>query len=108
MFEAFAPSRDENVTQLNLDESWVVRKYKYTKDKEDGGYYLLYHHHPEGEVIIRESRFKKPGRTGATLGLVASPPGVSNKAVGHAKCLVCNTLAPTEALGFLEMCKWER
>ncbi len=83
-------SVNEEVKHLNLDESWAVRRYKY--HRADSGYYLLYHHHP----------------TRRTLGLVASPPGISDKEVGHAKCVVCHAIAPAEALGFLEMCKWQR
>lgn len=105
----FVPSLEEGEEHANLqlDGPWVVRRYTYFAS--DNEHYLLYHYHPAGVPLkFVRSDFERPALNQATLGLVASPPGISDKAVGHARCVVCDVVAPGDALGFLEMCKWER
>ncbi len=99
--------RENNHTDIQLDGPWVVRKYEYPFPSIANGYYQLYHFHPPDTLVHVRSDFDRPPSHQATLGLVSSPAGIPDKAVGHARCVVCGVIAPAEALGFLEMCKWK-
>lgn len=87
------PIEDEVATDLPLSDEWLVRKYT---SPQHNGYYLLFHTHPIGHAW----QYK--------IGLVCSRGGISDKTVGHARCMVCATVAPPKAIGFLELCKWKR